>query len=593
MWSSELQDLEFPIWDNDSESMETEKFILRFRTELCPDLMLGRCQKGKMPSVPQRCFHAHLDSQRRRPVVDPVTGRLRYWDFMCPSVSQGGRCSLGDSCPFAHNAHELSYHASKYKTKLCKPRECRGKDICCFAHGPGELRTHAPDRYSIWRLCRATLEIPTLPSPVTDAVFQKQVSGGLAGVSAEDPASSFRSKRRFCCSFPNVAGCRRGDLCTFAHSRDEIEARVFTEDEEGLKPSALTVDFFINKFKTVWCPIGAQHDWQTCVYAHNYQDARRDPAVGYGPAPCAYWKCSDANLAYEARCPLGYRCPFAHGAKEQLYHPSCFQTALCQEWQASSCPRGSLCAFVHKCSATRMRIATECTTNYRVPLSQNLVEKLLQPDFKIPPFQGCETHSFEANQNFQSSSADSPLSNGASVSTTTSEPDELLSSASSFSMSLPAADFRDTACCYFFNDYTCEWQNGYAALPAAVLSSWSMDAESTGPIISSGYEIDGDSSLWLCPATSQHSCGLPLSSWSTAPTMFLAPPYDEEGSDERSMMLGEVETSTDSISGRVPPEMFDLQAEFPTRNGFIHFTQEEVHGGEMKAHGMRPRASSI
>merc|ERR1712136_446042 len=116
--------------------------------------------------------------------------------------------------------------------------------------------------------------------------------------------------------------------------------------------------------------------------------------------------------------------------------------------------------------------------------------------------------------------------------------------ASSFSMSLPVADFRDTACCYFFNDYTCEWQNGYAALPAAVLSSWSMDAESTGPILSSGYEIDGDSSLWLCPATSQHSCGLPLSSWSTAPMISLASHHDEEGNDERSMMLGEVETST-------------------------------------------------
>jgi hypothetical protein len=31
----------------------------------------------------------------------------------------------------------------------------------------------------------------------------------------------------------------------------------------------------------LWCPIGAQHDWQTCAYAHTYQDARRKPSIGY------------------------------------------------------------------------------------------------------------------------------------------------------------------------------------------------------------------------------------------------------------------------------------------------------------------------
>ena len=30
-----------------------------------------------------------------------------------------------------------------------------------------------------------------------------------------------------------------------------------------------------------WCPIGLPHDWSVCVYAHNYQDARRNPAIGY------------------------------------------------------------------------------------------------------------------------------------------------------------------------------------------------------------------------------------------------------------------------------------------------------------------------
>jgi len=250
-------------------------------------------------------------------------------------------------------------------------------------------------------------------------------------------------------------------------------------------------------------------------------------------------------------------------------------------------------AFVHHRSETRMRTATECTTDYRVPLSRKIVAKRLQLDFSTPPFQGCEPQSFAANLNFQSSNDDSVLRDGASVSTTATEPDELLSSDSSSSLSLSIADISDSACCYVFNDYTCEWQSGHAALPAAVLSSWSREACGTGPILSSGYEVDGDSSLWLCPATGWYSGGLPLSDFSTPPMISLASHHDEEGNEACSVMLGEVQTSTDSKRGSDPSGMFDLQAAVPTRNGFIHFTQEEAHGGEMKAHEMRPRALSI
>ena len=28
------------------------------------------------------------------------------------------------------------------------------------------------------------------------------------------------------------------------------------------------------------------------------------------------------QVAYADRCPLGVRCPYTHGAKEQLYHPA-------------------------------------------------------------------------------------------------------------------------------------------------------------------------------------------------------------------------------------------------------------------------------
>merc|ERR1719162_1267011 len=44
------------------------------------------------------------------------------------------------------------------------------------------------------------------------------------------------------------------------------------------------------------------------------------------------------------RCLSGMACPFAHGAKEQLYHPHFYKTTPCSE---GSCRRGPLCAFTH------------------------------------------------------------------------------------------------------------------------------------------------------------------------------------------------------------------------------------------------------
>ena len=33
-------------------------------------------------------------------------------------------------------------------------------------------------------------------------------------------------------------------------------------------------DFYMSRYKCLWRPIGVQHDWQQCIYAHNYMDVR-------------------------------------------------------------------------------------------------------------------------------------------------------------------------------------------------------------------------------------------------------------------------------------------------------------------------------
>mmetsp|Transcript_111430 Transcript_111430/g.320121 ORF Transcript_111430/g.320121 Transcript_111430/m.320121 type:complete len:374 (+) Transcript_111430:53-1174(+) len=191
-------------------------------------------------------------------------------------------------------------------------------------------------------------------------------------------------KQRFCATFPNIVRCRHGVGCAFAHSREEVTAPLLTEEEESCAETALTDEFFTSRFKTLWCPIGAQHDWHSCAYAHTYQDVRRPPAIGYGHQLCPYWNKKDTSLTYGERCPWGPRCPYAHGAKEQLYHPRYFRTLVCRDLQRRKCPRADLCAFFHKASDAR-KVIPKDPVDYSQPLPKDALPAEWLLYFMSPP----------------------------------------------------------------------------------------------------------------------------------------------------------------------------------------------------------------
>eukprot|EP00931_Biecheleriopsis_adriatica_P041476 TRINITY_DN236_c0_g1_i1.p1 TRINITY_DN236_c0_g1~~TRINITY_DN236_c0_g1_i1.p1 ORF type:complete len:372 (+),score=59.88 TRINITY_DN236_c0_g1_i1:39-1154(+) len=193
-----------------------------------------------------------------------------------------------------------------------------------------------------------------------------------------------RPKRRFCTSYPDVSLCRRGSSCAFAHSREEICAPLLEIEEEQQEPAALTDEFFMNKYKMRWCPIGVQHEWHTCVYAHNYQDARRPVSIGYGARLCPYWSKKDTGAEYSQRCPLGLRCPYSHGAKEQLYHPHYFKTVVCRDLRGKACPRQKLCAFFHQ--RNERRPTPPDSVDYSQPLPSEALPQDWVSEFLSPPF---------------------------------------------------------------------------------------------------------------------------------------------------------------------------------------------------------------
>jgi len=383
-----------PFWDDNGEQEEHIKAILEFRVKPCPEFQKGFCAKHGGKGKASQCFDYHFESQCRRCPVDPNTGQLLYWDAACQAwSSEMGFCPNGDACLFAHGFEEISYHPAKYKTRPCNGRDCRGEGACCFAHGDAELRRWAPDCYAYLAIVGPCLGISAASASgvASGAIGRRPGLGGQpTGVPGGAPQLL---KHRFCASYPNISQCRRGHGCAFAHSRDEVKTPLLAKEEEDHDPAFLTEPFFTGKFKTLWCPIGAQHDWQSCVYAHTYQDARRKPSIGYGPQPCPYWSKKDTRAAYSQRCPLGLRCPYSHGAKEQLYHPKYFRTVICRDLQQRGCPRSHLCAFHHKRS--ERRAVGNDTVDYSKPLKKTAIPPDWASSFLSPPFfqETCEAES--------------------------------------------------------------------------------------------------------------------------------------------------------------------------------------------------------
>lgn len=377
-----------PYWEEAGEQPEHQGTVYGFHTEPCTDFQNGYCSYHRPKGKASACFCYHFESQHRRPPVDAAMGRLLYWDVPCHSMSTDSACPSGDACVFAHSREEISYHPAKYKTRRCNGRGCRGEAICCFAHSEAELRVWAPERYSYWTLVSGRPQGPLTSVGSADWPTTLAASSGSDDwrrpLFGRTQLPTTRHKQRFCASFPDVSQCRRGAACAFAHSREEARTPLLTLEQEQQAPSALTEEFFMYKFKTLWCPIGVQHDWQTCVYAHNYQDARRQVSIGYGPRPCPYWAKKDPSAEYSQRCPLGLRCPFSHGAKEQLYHPQYFRTVICRDLRAKACPRQRLCAFFHR-RAERRKPPTD-STDYSVPLKEEALPESWVADFLSPPF---------------------------------------------------------------------------------------------------------------------------------------------------------------------------------------------------------------
>lgn len=202
------------------------------------------------------------------------------------------------SCPFYHNSKDKKRPGNFYSADLCEYAEreesCPNGDLCQKSHNRVE-QLYRPDKY----------------------------------------------KTKFCSFYPNYLDkCEYGIFCSFAHHENDILV-------ELIHNLVYDDDFFMFKYKTVWCPFNlTQHDKSLCVYAHNWQDYRRSPHVyHYEPIPCPNWKSNDFVINYNEGCSNHFSCTKCHGWKEHEFHPLNYKIKLCPA--GKNCTKGRDCSYYH------------------------------------------------------------------------------------------------------------------------------------------------------------------------------------------------------------------------------------------------------
>ena len=367
----------------------------------CP----GKCEQVS------RCMFYHSLSERRR--IPFSSNGLAYNDIICPKVSKGEICS--DSCQFAHNFNELVYHPNKYKTAWCEQSTCKGYQWCHQAHKPNEklrnfthfmadsnshpavFSTHLD--LSLFKTQPCSIQEPHNPklciyyhssrdrrrniphSFEMCAEHEKDLCNNVetcnkAHNRVEQLYHPDKYKMKFCTFYPKkIHECEYSGYCSFAHSESDIKIELIHNYMKN-------ENFYINNFKTVWCPFILQHDKALCVYAHNWQDFRRKPKeFDYQPVHCPNWKSSNFILSYEeGGCKSMESCNKCHGWKEIEYHPNLYKMKPCS--LGKKCTRPSDCPFFHNNSDKRGSDLSPLkeVSNHIVGMTPNPQRQFLSPE---------------------------------------------------------------------------------------------------------------------------------------------------------------------------------------------------------------------
>jgi len=245
-----------------------------YKTIMCKSL--PSCQYG------DNCVYAHSESEVRPlaqsfnagpPFMMPGAGKSGYKSSLCKNFMEGGNCSYGPKCNFAHGPMEIRSGPPMgmptgppgvpgmnpmFKTSMCHSMmnegHCDRGMMCKYAHSPAEIR-----------------------GPGGPAGPPMGMHGGNTNIMIHGSDGKIKYKTSMCTVFMEQGFCPRGETCGFAHSAKQLL------EAQARDP----------KYKTAiceaWKSTGTCDRGSNCIYAHGQSDLRqKTPQMSMPPMTTAY-----------------------------------------------------------------------------------------------------------------------------------------------------------------------------------------------------------------------------------------------------------------------------------------------------------------
>lgn len=186
-----------------------------------------------------------------------------------------------------------------FKVNKCSVKSAHSFRKCIYYHNESDRRRDPTFSYYSSDLCKF---IETEGSCKFGDKCQYSHSKAEQGYHPE------KYRKKFCSYYKErVHQCPYAKFCSYAHSEEEVQTTLI---HNYLRDA----DFYMFHFKTDFCPYSNEHDRARCVYAHNWQDYRRDPSkYTYSPVLCRNWNRTKKISSYDQGCPKKFDCQDCHG----------------------------------------------------------------------------------------------------------------------------------------------------------------------------------------------------------------------------------------------------------------------------------------
>lgn len=220
-----------------------------------------------------------------------------------------------------------------FKVFPCKDPTCKNSKKCLYFHSNSDRRRSMINFKYVSELCPYMNDQGQCPYNENCKFSHNHF---------ESLYHNTKYKRRFCIYYPDrIEECKYEEFCSYAHNEEEIKIDL-------LHNYNFDSDFFLFKYKTQFCPFShIPHNRSNCIYAHNWQDLRRNPYDHpIEPHQCTKWRQKQFLRFYSEGCPEGSKCYFCHGWKEYEYHPLTYKVVECTSGE--SCQKEIDCPYYHK-----------------------------------------------------------------------------------------------------------------------------------------------------------------------------------------------------------------------------------------------------